>query len=148
MEKKPTMDVAACPVNASHETTACVPVKIKPFANPGKVSVECCGCPIIKIGEAECCGTLNGCCEFSISQKMKIDIPVTFGADIKVGETYVQCGRTEGESDGDGCICSCVDECCGDDDKKDKDCKDKEKDKDKHGYKSYKDYADLSKQFI
>lgn len=140
MDKKQSMDVAACPVNASHETTACVPVKIKPFANPGKVSMECCGCPTIKMGDDDCSGTLNGCCEFTVSQKMKIDIPITFGADISVGETYVKCGKTEGSADGDGCICSCAEP--------DDEYVYRKEYKDKKDCKDYKDYTDISRQFM
>lgn len=89
----------ACPTVSSHETTACMPVCISPFAEPGQVVVECTGAPVITNGYNTCGGTANGCCEFTISQSMRIDIPVSFGANVQIGETYVSCGLTTGTID-------------------------------------------------
>lgn len=38
---------------------------------------------------------------------MKINIPIAFGADVLIGETYVHNGQTTGSVDGDCCICDC-----------------------------------------
>ncbi|MCI8405019.1 MAG: hypothetical protein HFE49_08985 [Clostridia bacterium] len=107
MQDKQCMDVATCPVSASHETTACVPVSISPFADCGPICIECCGGPVIHSGGEPCCGTVCGRYEFTISQKMKINIPIAFGADVLIGETYVHNGQTTGSVDGDCCICDC-----------------------------------------
>lgn len=107
MQEKQSINVAACPVTASHEATACVPVSISPFADACTVDVECCGSPVIHSGDESCCGTLNGSCEFTVSQKMRINIPIAFGADIIVGGTYVQNGQTSGITDGECCNCNC-----------------------------------------
>ena len=108
MEKQ-SMDVATCPVTASHETTACVPVSISPFADPGPISIECCGSPVVRSGGEPCYGIPNGHYEFTVSQKMRINIPIAFGVDIMVGETYVHNGQTNGVADGECCICNCAD---------------------------------------
>ena len=118
------MDVGTCPVNTTHETTACVPVSICPFAEPGPISVENCGAPVIHCGGKPCCGTVNGRFEFTISQKMKVNIPIVFGADITVGETYVKNGQTISCIDGECYTFNCSDY---DDDKG----KEKEKEKGK-----------------
>lgn len=107
MQEKQSMDVGTCPVNASHEATACLPVSISPFAEPGSISIENCGAPVINCGGEPCCGIVNGRYEFTISQKMKINIPIVFGADIMVGETYVQNGQTTGCIEGECCTCNC-----------------------------------------
>ncbi len=108
MHEKQSMDVGTCPVSATHETTACLPVTISPFAEPGPICIENCGAPIINCGGEPCCGTPNGKFEFTISQKMQINIPIVFGADIMVGETYVKNGQTTGCINGDCCTCNCA----------------------------------------
>ncbi len=108
MQEKQSMDVATCPVTASHETTACVPVTICPFADAGPIDAECCGSPVIRSGDESCCGVPNGRYEFTVSQKMRINIPIAFGADIMVGETYVHNGQTNGVADGECCTCNCL----------------------------------------
>lgn len=95
----------SCPTVIKHDTTACVPVCIKPFAEPGPVVVECAGNPEIQCGCEKCGGTENGCCEFTISQKMRINIPIAFGSNVNIGEIFVSCGRTEGTIDTE-CPCN------------------------------------------
>lgn len=107
MQEKKSMDVGTCPVNATHETTACVPVSICPFAEPGPISIENCGAPVVNCGGEPCCGVVNGRFEFTISQKMKINIPIIFGADVAVGEAYVNSGQTTGCINGECCTCNC-----------------------------------------
>ena len=49
-------------------------------------------CPTIGSQSATVCkGIVNGKCDFVISQKIQIDLPVEFGATVKVGDTYVDC---------------------------------------------------------
>lgn len=110
MQEKQSMDVATCPVTACHETTACVPVSISPFADPGPISIECCGTPVVRSGCEPCSGIPNGHYEFTVSQKMKINIPIAFGVDIMVGETYVHNGQTSGNIEGECCTCNCADD--------------------------------------
>lgn len=107
MQERKLTDVVSCPISASHETTASVPVVITPFADPGPISVECCGCPSVQSGNEPHCGTINRRYEFIISQKMQINIPIAFGADVVIGETYVQNGQTSGMIDGECCTCNC-----------------------------------------
>jgi hypothetical protein len=80
----------ACPAVGTHYANVGVPVTVKPFAIPGPVTVECYGSPLMSQDE-QCRGKIGAVCHFTISQKIKIDIPVDFGAAIKVGETYVEC---------------------------------------------------------
>lgn len=114
MLEKQSMEIGTCPVNAVHETTACVPVSISPFAEPGQISVENCGAPVINCSGEPCCGTVNGQFEFTVSQKMRINVPIVFGADISVGEAHIQNGLTSGCLDGECSTCSCPEcsDCC------------------------------------
>ena len=91
-----------CPTTGVQEVSVCLPVTIKPFAVTGPVSVDCCGEAQIDRSGRPCRGKVGATCMFTISQKLRIDVPVEFGANVKVGETFVDC---MGAKD-----CDCVDE--------------------------------------
>ena len=76
---------------AHQAATVCVPVTITPFAKVGTISTECCGRPMISNKHCNCKGIENGSCKFTISQKIKVEIPVEFGANTTVGGTFVEC---------------------------------------------------------
>ncbi|MDR2502458.1 MAG: hypothetical protein LBC78_04335 [Oscillospiraceae bacterium] len=81
---------AACPAVGTHYAGVAVPVTVKPFAIPGPVCVKCCGEPTMS-AEERCRGKVGGVCHFVIAQKIRIDVPIDFGASVKVGETFVDC---------------------------------------------------------
>ena len=80
-----------CDTKAKQSATVCVPVTITPFAKVGTISTECCGRPMISTKHEHCKGIENGSCKFTISQKIKVEIPVEFGANTTVGGTFVEC---------------------------------------------------------
>lgn len=80
-----------CDTKAKQEATICVPVTITPFAKVGTICTECCGRPIVSNKHGHCKGIENGSCKFTISQKIKVEIPVEFGANTTVGGTFVEC---------------------------------------------------------
>lgn len=82
--------------------TVCVPVKVTPFAEPGEAKATCCGEPIIK--NEEHCPNGRKSCTFTITQKLCIEIPISFGAVIETGEATVQCGEVSKEP------CDCDDD--------------------------------------
>lgn len=108
MQEKQSMDIGTCPVNAIHETTACVPISISPFAETEQISIENVGTPVINCGGEPCCGIVNGRFDFTISQTMKINIPIVFGADIVVGEAHIQNDSTTGCINGECSTCNCA----------------------------------------
>ena len=73
--------------------TICLPVKTTPNVKVGKIKTECCGNPIISAKKHEkCCGEKNdGCCKFTIIQKMKIEIPIDFDAKTEIDDLFVDC---------------------------------------------------------
>ncbi len=82
--------------------TVCVPVKVTPYANPGTAKATCCGEPVVTPG-----GTCSGnrtFCSFTITQKLCIEIPISFGAVIETGAAVVQCGDVSEEP------CDCGDD--------------------------------------
>lgn len=80
-----------CPTIGSQSATVCLPVSISPYAVTGPATVKCRGSAVINNTCQECTGKVNGKCDFIISQKIQIDLPVEFGATVKVGDTYVDC---------------------------------------------------------
>ena len=83
-----------CPTVGSREATVCLPVTVCPYAVTGPVSVHCCGEAEVA-ANCRCKGKVNGTCDFTISQKLRVDVPVEFGATVNIGETYVDCGCPE-----------------------------------------------------
>ena len=88
-----------CPVTAFQTVDVCLPVSVKPQATVGRIVTKCCGEAIIKEGTEICEGTPHGECNFTITQKICIEVPVEFVADVDVGEAGVLCHA----SSKDGC---------------------------------------------
>lgn len=108
MENNIVVNVGACPVDVCHDTTASVPVTVNTFAEAGEPSVRCCGTPEIHRGII-CGGSTENKYEFTVSQTMRIQIPMFFGADIGIGDaTFENCGTTA-LADNQNCACSCCD---------------------------------------
>ena len=92
--------IESCESVFSQTETVCVPVTVTPFANPGIAKATCKGKP--EISNKPCKGSRTSC-SFTISQKLCIEIPVSFGAVIETGATMVQCGEVSEEK------CKCED---------------------------------------
>lgn len=83
------------------DVNVCVPVTITPEVNVGNARVK-------RIGKAEvsdyCCGGKEETsCSFTISQKLRVEVPVDFDAKATPGKTFIDCD------------CDCGD-CCDDND--------------------------------
>lgn len=81
--------------------TVCVPVTVTPFATAGEATASCCGEPVIST-EPSCPGSRTSC-TFTITQRLCIRVPISFGAVIETGEARVQCGGVSEEP------CDCTD---------------------------------------
>ena len=80
-----------CPVKGYQDVLIGIPVEIKPFAEVGRVKTECLGKPIIHKGTFECEGRPKETCKFTISQKLRVEVPVAFGAKTEIGQARVNC---------------------------------------------------------
>lgn len=90
-EKPYRPEEETCPVLGFQDVTVGVPVEIKPFAQVGKVKTECMGKPIVRRGTTNCEGKPGQVCKFTVSQKIRVEVPVVFGAKTKVGEASIDC---------------------------------------------------------
>ena len=88
-----------CDTKAKQMATVCVPVTVTPFAKVGTICTECCGRPMISDRHEHCKGIENGSCKFTISQKIKVEIPVEFGANTTVSGTFVECENMKHDDD-------------------------------------------------
>ena len=98
-----------CPVVSTQTATVCLPVTVTPYAKPGTIEIVCCGGPVIDRFCDRCFGKINGSCKFTITQTIKVKIPVEFGANVSIGDTYVKCDCFRGENSDDEEL-KCVEE--------------------------------------
>ena len=86
-------DHTACPLMGHHEVEICLPITIKPYAKTGPIKTKCCGAAVIRPGVKSCEGIKDGECCFTITQKLRVDIPIVFGAKSMTGDSYVCCSK-------------------------------------------------------
>lgn len=81
----------SCPTIGYQEVSVCVPVEVKPYAEIGEIETICLGESIVVSG-GECKGKpKDSTCKFTITQKIQVAVPVTFGAETEVGEAGIDC---------------------------------------------------------
>ena len=80
-----------CPAIGYQKASICVPVSVTPFAHAGTTVTTCCGDPVVRSGNIPCPGIKNGSCSFTITQDICVAVPVVFGAEAVVGDTFVNC---------------------------------------------------------
>jgi hypothetical protein len=95
------IDDMTCPAIGYQDVNVCVPVTIKPFGDVGNATTQCIGRPIVTSENDRCCGEPGGVCKFTISQKLRIEVPVMFGARAEIGDVFVgcECARCNSECD-------------------------------------------------
>lgn len=102
-EKDMLLQNGTCPAIGYQAASICVPVTVTPFAEAGVTKTKCCGDPIVTSGIAPCPGVKNGACAFTISQNICVSVPIAFGAEAVVGDTYVDCGGATAQDICSGC---------------------------------------------
>lgn len=83
---------AGCEAVGYQDVNVCIPVTIKTFGEAGNAKTQCLGKAVISSGCDKCPGKKDGVCKFTISQKLRVEVPVIFGARAEVGEASVDCG--------------------------------------------------------
>ena len=93
-----------CPSKASETANVTVPVAVRTSVDVGNVEFKCLGASVITRNSDRTPGSACKCglSEFTISQRMRVDIPVKFGLEVDVGEGHVD---FENEGDCDGPFC-------------------------------------------
>ncbi len=93
-----SIEKVGCSTTGYQDVDVCIPVTIRPFGEVGNVKTRCEGSPSIIRGCDHCPGKPGQVCKFTISQRLRVEIPVVFGAKAEIGETSVECGCTESSS--------------------------------------------------
>jgi len=83
-----------CPAVGYQMIEMCVPVHVKPFAKIGDTITKCCGPATVMPGTDRCDAMPPvGECGFTITQRICIEVPVEFGADVDTGEVHGTCDQ-------------------------------------------------------
>lgn len=90
-EKDKDKDKVGCEAVGYQDVNVCIPVTIKTFGEAGNAKTQCLGKAVIASGCDKCPGKPGGVCKFTISQKLRVEVPVVFGARAEVGEASVDC---------------------------------------------------------
>lgn len=92
---------AACSAIGYQDVNVCIPITIKPFGEAGNAVTKCLGNAIVSTGCDICPGKSCDVCKFTISQKLRVEVPVIFGARAEIGDAAVNCGYTNSSCDCD-----------------------------------------------
>ncbi|MBQ7935408.1 MAG: hypothetical protein IJ333_03565 [Clostridia bacterium] len=96
-------DPVGCPVVGYQDVDVCVPVTIKPFGEVGNAKTQCLGKPVVYPDCDRYPGKPHEVCKFTISQRLRVEVPVIFGARAEVGDALVDCGCAEEKDDHKDC---------------------------------------------
>lgn len=95
-KKHDAADKVGCAALGYQDVNVCIPITIKPFGDVGNAKTQCLGKPVVFSGCDQCPGKPGEVCKFTISQKLRVEVPVIFGARAEAGDTSVDCGCAEG----------------------------------------------------
>ena len=105
-----------CPAKAFEEAIVTVPVEVRAFADIGDVDLHCVGDPVITRNSDCAPGCPGAVSKFTIKQKLRVDVPILFGAECNVGEGHVVYAPVttndldtviESDAEIDACGCRC-----------------------------------------
>lgn len=95
-------DEIGCSTVGYQDVDVCIPITIKAFGEVGNAKTQCLGKSVISSGSDACSGKPGEVCKFTISQRLRVEVPVIFGARAEAGEAIIDCGCTEKT---DSCCC-------------------------------------------
>lgn len=102
-QSKQYIDKKECSAIGYQTVDVCIPVTVRPFGSTGNIKTWCEGKPVLTQGCSHCHGTPGGVCQFTISQRLHVEVPVIFGARAEVGDASVDCCFSDGDEE-DYCI--------------------------------------------
>lgn len=101
-----TSHQVGCPTMSYQDVNVCIPVTIKAFGEVGNVKTQCLGKAIVESGCDACKGKCDDVCKFTVSQKLRVEVPIIFGARVEGGEALIDCGCAENAEECDA-HCDC-----------------------------------------
>jgi hypothetical protein len=91
-------DIQSCEKTILRTFDVSVPVTVVPYATPEKPEVKCSGEAGVVCGHKSC-DDYDNIFEFTVTQKLTVDIPIRIGAEICYGKTCAE-GRCKGAGAG------------------------------------------------
>ena len=80
-----------CPKVSTHTAAVNLPVCITPYAITSPAHIKCCGETTITPTCNISMESYPSTCEFIITQKIQVDLPIEFGATVTIGDTFIDC---------------------------------------------------------
>ena len=93
-----------CPSNTKQEIEITVPVAVSASDNVGKIAIDCVGRPVIAEGSFRPSCDHRSSNRFTVSQKILVEIPIAFDANVEIGDEHVRFGAPREVGDAD---CDC-----------------------------------------
>lgn len=84
-----------CPTMSYQDVNVCIPVTIKAFGDVGNVKTKCLEKAVVTSGCDACKGKCEAVCKFTVSQKLRVEVPIIFGARVEGGDALIDCGCAE-----------------------------------------------------
>jgi hypothetical protein len=85
-DEKNCFEIQSCEKTVRKTFEISVPVTVTPFAVPEKPDVKCCGDIDVRHGHSRCESDGNKF-EFTVTQRINIEIPIKFGAEVCLDKT-------------------------------------------------------------
>ncbi|MCL2817700.1 MAG: hypothetical protein FWD39_04875 [Clostridiales bacterium] len=79
-----------CPTVAHEEATVTVPIAVRAHAELGDVELNCMGHAIVTRNSDLTPGKPCAVSKFTVSQKIRVDIPIKFNMEAEVGQEHVE----------------------------------------------------------
>ena len=105
--KGPEKDQIGCTSVGYQDVNVCIPISIKAFGEVRNAKTQCLGKSIVSSGYSGYEGKHDEICKFTISQKLRVEVPVIFGARAEAGDAIIDCGCAESK---DTCNMHCGDD--------------------------------------
>lgn len=100
---QPAKEEIGCSAVGCQDVDVCIPITIKAFGEVGNAKTHCLGKSVISSGSDAYSGKTGEVCKFTISQRLRVEVPVIFGARAEAGDAIIDCGCTEKT----GCCMEC-----------------------------------------
>lgn len=87
-----------CPARAFEEAEVTVPILVRADADVREVELKCMGEPRLVCDTDVTPGRPGAVSRFTVSQRLRVDIPIVFKAETEIGEGHVRyknCGKME-----------------------------------------------------
>jgi len=93
----------SCPAKVFEEAKVTVPCEVRAFAEVGHVELKCKGEPVVTRNSVCTPGRPGAVSRFTVSQRLRVDIPLVFSAEAEVGEGHVDFDLNRGHEERGGC---------------------------------------------